>query len=208
MNKTVLKILFSVIAVTACIIALADDNNTITPKPSSSILYARNGYSIGIDEGFNDQALLGWGAYIGYDFAVQAKTLIGVELGYKSVKGFQNLIIIPFWRLFDDSEQDTTDLLLTAHYYIARGWHIFGKAGLAYVEARHTGQCIWCSGIVDKERRIEPELSIGTGYTFYGHFDVHAAYTYIGGTDDHEHQYPKARVYSTNMLMLGVSYKF
>jgi opacity protein-like surface antigen len=205
MNNAFFNFLISIIVITTCTTALADDNITITPKPSSVISYARNGFSIGVDEGFNDPGILGWGAYIGYDFAVQPKTLIGVELGYKGVKGIQSSILFIF---LHDSEQDASDLLLTAHYYIARGWHIFGKTGLAYVEARHTGQCIWCSGITHKERRIEPELSIGTGYTFFGRFDVHAAYTYIGGSNNHENQHLKATVFSTNMLMLGISYKF
>jgi opacity protein-like surface antigen len=64
--------------------------------------------------------------------------------------------------------------------------------------------------------RIEPELSIGLGYMFSNHIDIHAAYTYIGGANDQPivnvrengSFFPKAKVYSTNMLMAGISYTF
>jgi hypothetical protein len=69
--------------------------------------------------------------------------------------------------------------------------------------------------------RIEPEISLGIGYTFHNHLDIHGAYTYIGGANDQQiidkslfsdsnnsAYEPKARVYKTNILMVGIAYTF
>ena len=66
---------------------------------------------------------------------------------------------------------------------------------------------------------MEPEVSVGAGYAFTNNLDLHLAYTYIGGANDQSVEVnnlaganaaylPKAKVYSSNMVMLGLSYTF
>jgi hypothetical protein len=135
-----------------------------------------------------------------------------------------------------DYKQNAVDMLITANHYIYKGLNVFGKVGAAYVRsdidqhatsdtsnpflaeipitAYEGDNSIW---------RIQPEFSFGVGYMFSNHVDVHASYTYIGGANDQPlvdvgtdvngystdtAYYPKARVYSTNMLMVGLSYTF
>lgn len=176
-----------------------------------------------------------WGAHIGYDFKVRPDMLIGLEAGYKDLGSSKisanssatdedgNLLTsVDFSRKY---EQNAVDILLTMHYYIYHGFNIFGKAGIAYVRSEiDQSQSAYISRIDsvtvndlntgDNDIwRLEPEASLGIGYTFSCGVDVHAAYTYVGGADDQPYtdsydNLPKAKVYSTNMATLGVSYTF
>jgi len=176
-----------------------------------------------------------WGAHIGYDFKVKPYMLMGFELGYKDLGDSRQVVDLQqsnsSYFIFQGSrkyDQTAVDLMLTAHRYIYKGLNVFGKAGLAYVSSEvkqsatsdtddaygnlpftaETGNnTIW---------RLEPELSIGAGYSISNNFDIHLAYTYIGGANDQPivEVYddmpflPKAKVYSSNIVMLGLSYTF
>ena len=182
-----------------------------------------------------------WGAHVGYDIRVKPGTVVGMELGYKDLgkttAGYTYTTSGSTTHIFDLSrkyEQNAVDLLLTTKHFIYKGFNIFGKVGAAYVKSnidQHASSDTTADTMVSHVPlaaiegdnsiwRIEPEMSIGVGYTFYNHLDVHAAYTYIGGANDQpivdvsnsstntSVYYPKARVYSTNMLMVGISYTF
>lgn len=126
-----------------------------------------------------------------------------------------------------DYSQNAVDFLLTAHYYLWQGLNIFGKAGVAYVQSdtnqfydntfpiEDGGPIIEPLNGDNDIWRLEPEFSLGVGYMFKCNIDIHAAYTYIGGANDQPIAtpenamfLPKAKVYSTNMVMAGISYTF
>jgi len=181
-----------------------------------------------------------WGLHIGYDFKISPNTLFGFELGYKDLGRSLNNFSYKaqghdyYWSMFSrENHQNAIDFLLTAHYFIYKGLNIFGKAGAAYVRS-HVNQNVSSDTIIfvplnaipldaltgdNSIWRLEPEMSIGVGYTFSNHFDIHTAYTHIGGAKDqpvivHSSEennavyLPTAKVYSSNMIMLGISYTF
>lgn len=180
-----------------------------------------------------------WGAHIARDFKVSTNLLMGMELGYKYLGSndhgysYQSTEDDDFF-FFEGSrsyQQNAVDFLLTAHYYLCHGLNIFGKAGVAYVNSDVSQHA---HSDTDAEQvdialsalegdndiwRLEPEFSLGVGYTFKNHIDIHAAYTYIGGANDqpivnyspfeNDSMFQaKAKVYSTNMVMAGISYTF
>lgn len=199
---------------------------------------------VGFELGYKD---LGHSSY-GYNFEDLSHGLPGVKNNLAAGDDDDTTLL----NASRNYNQNAVDLLLTTHYYIFKGLNIFGKAGLAYVrsnvvqsvssdepdiiafinpiplEAESGDNTIW---------RFEPEVSFGVGYTFNQHFDIHAAYTYIGGANDQpiidnsinsssqrgDAQFtvdgissssntamylPTAKVYSTNMITAGISYTF
>jgi hypothetical protein len=179
-----------------------------------------------------------WGAHIGYDFVTKPNMLVGFELGYKDLGKSMVKMAYKSYNVDSDSyyyqgsrkyTQNAVDALLTTNYFIYKGLNIFGKAGAAYVRSdidQHATSDFDSSspnGIPlsalegdNSIWRIEPEISLGVGYLFDHNLDLHAAYTYVGGANDQSIEdrsssasnLPKARVYSTNMLMIGISYTF
>jgi hypothetical protein len=183
-----------------------------------------------------------WGVHVAYDFKIKPNVLMGFEVGYKSLG--TNNHSLAFEDISSDAESDTyylqgsreydqdaIDFLLTTHIYLYQGLNVFGKIGAAYVRSDITQSASSDEDIPgfdipiealngDNEIwRIEPELSLGVGYMFNNHVDVHAAYTYIGGATDqpivtaspdysNAQNQPLAKVYSTNMFTVGISYTF
>lgn len=202
-----------------------------------------NNYTVDEEYKYTSDADVGdytWGVHVAYDFKVRPNTLLGFELGYKDLGSnhhqyaYEDLSSAEDQYYFQgsrDYQQNAVDLLLTAHCYLYQGFNVFGKVGAAYVRSDVTQTAtsdtdseffnIPLSALEGETDiwRLEPEVSLGVGYTFSNHVDVHAAYTYIGGandqpivetgiTDNNSMYQSEAKVYSTNMLMLGISYIF
>lgn len=182
-----------------------------------------------------------YGIHAGYGYAISAKTIIGLELGYKNFAKSFTEGEYHLWtdgsllsNLRRDYKQQGFDLLLTGHQYLYKGFNIFGKIGIAYIggnidqslsslrpdELINMGIPITTLNGSSSIWKFEPEFSIGIGYTFWKHFDVHLAYAYVGGVDQKVIEsapeslidlikfQPQPKVYSSSMVNIGVSYSF
>jgi len=178
-----------------------------------------------------------WGAHVGYDFSVLSNFLFGCELGYKDLgrsnNGFALNISdseeeIGSGSLSRGYHQSAVDFLFTAHYYPIEGLNFFGKIGAAYVRSSDSQQLDTSDISIDDENttpirtiirslgsghhtiwRLEPEFSLGVGYTFSSNIDVYVAYNHTCGSSQDTTLLPtQAIVYPTNSISGGISYKF
>jgi hypothetical protein len=133
------------------------------------------------------------------------------------------------------NRQQAVDFLLTGRIYVYErlpGLNLLGKAGAAYVRAHdsinfmtsvytptptlsnvsynlsdYQSPVIW---------RLEPEVSIGVGYSLLQGIDLNLMYTHIGGTDGNTatnnsvaaYSVPWQAVFAYNALSGGVNYRF
>jgi hypothetical protein len=197
MTKNFSKISIGAIILAASSAALANGNNL---QPTAS--YANQGFLFGIDAGIgasltpSTQYSLANGVKFGYDFKVAPDLLVGLESGIKSFNQHNTHAY----------GQDAIDLLLTTHYYLYKGFNIFGKAGAAFVIS---------DVYSDKQHyKIEPEFGLGVGYTFLKNFDAHIALTSTLGTNDskknnmdYKNYLSNSKVYASGAVMLGFSVK-
>jgi hypothetical protein len=221
------KYLIGLSALLAMGVAFASGDNFMA-KPAS---YAAAGTVIGIDVGWgwsnlylngsdtgntrdNYYGMVDGGAYIGYNFHPTTNLLMGVELGYKFL-GYSSD------DNFGDNDrnsysasmyQNVADLLFTAHYYVYKGWNMFGKIGVAgtfqtdpYLNEN--------SDESETNFRLLPEYAVGIGYTWNQKLDLHLTYDHVGSAENNGLLGPVVSngddaFESNNSIMLGISYTF
>jgi hypothetical protein len=154
------------------------------------------------------------GAYIGYKFHPTTNLLLGVELGYKFV-GYSSADLKTGNEEIDRTltvYQNVIDLLFTAHYYVYKGWNLFGKIGVAGTLQTDpavndlvditTGTISNADAVTNF--RLLPEYSVGMGYTWNQKLDLHLTYNHIGSGELGDSD----MFLTTQSIMLGLSYTF
>lgn len=170
------------------------------------------------------------GAYIGRDFAVLERLLMGFEVGYKYLGQSKyntfatDVISGDFLRGHVKVNQQAIDFLLTGKVSIWQSLNLIGKIGPAYVRSKTqqnsnfelggiagnltTDATIW---------RIKPEVGLGLGYTFSNNIGLNFMYTFIGGVDTNVTGLNRffnsgpdktPAVYQYNALTAGLNYAF
>lgn len=170
------------------------------------------------------------GGYVGRDFAVLERLLMGLEVGYKYLgqSKYRTLAFDSFSNDFIDTNikvnQQAVDFLLTGKVYIWNGLNLIGKVGPAYVRSKTEQNSSFsftgtAGGLATKTAiwRIKPEVDLGVGYTFGNHIGINLMYTYIGGVDTNVTGLYRffnsgpdrtPAVYEYNALTVGISYMF
>jgi hypothetical protein len=227
------KYLIGLSALLAMGVAFASGDNFMA-KPAS---YAAAGTVIGIDVGWgwannyldedflprnNYFGMVDGGAYIGYNFHPTTNLLMGVELGYKFL-GYSSMDKINIGDESFDTDslsayQNVADLLFTAHYYVYKGWNMFGKIGVAGTFQTDPVTDGLVSAAVDESDdssnsvtnfRLLPEYALGIGYTWNQKVDLHLTYDHVGSAENNFFiNGGQDGFFSTNSIMLGISYTF
>jgi hypothetical protein len=222
------KYLIGLSALLAMGVAFASGDNFMA-KPVS---YAAAGTEIGIDVGWgwsnayitddtykgayngrnNYYGMVDGGAHVGYNFHPTTNLLMGVELGYKFTgysSGSGSYFVNDYAKVdFDQTVyQNIVDLLFTTHYYVYKGWNLFGKIGVAGTFQTDPFSDAVTTGTADDSVtnfRLLPEYQVGIGYTWNQKLDLHLSYDHIGSDnlDDFD------QFLTTNSIMLGLSYTF
>lgn len=175
-----------------------------------------------------------WGVHCGRTFDITPNILLGLEVGYKDLgkskyksTGKCDNDDFNFSREVD---QQAIDALLTGNYFVWQGLNLFSKVGMAYVGST-TRQMFDTSALSPENLtyyntkksiwRLRPEVILGIGYMF-NNIDFHVFYDHIFGVSEikwgeNGGDYwlgnnwpipPKPRIYSTNLVMGGISYVF
>ncbi len=169
------------------------------------------------------------GGYVGYNFPLLARVLMGVEVGYKyqgQSRYKSNAVETSFGNFLRNHisvTQQAVDALVTSKIYLWRGLNLIGKGGAAYVGSRTKDASQFNLGITGSLTtkatiwRIRPEFDLGFGYTFNNKIDLNLIYTHIGGTDANtvgSFRYYNSGpdklpgVFEYNALTVGLSYTF
>ena len=190
--------------------------------------YTKTGFEVGIDAGWADYSMAGYGilgdedtnnfaagAHIGYNWELtnHPNLQFGAEFGYKYLGTLsdygQGYLAVPGvdGAYLDHLRQHVLDLLLTAKYYVYQGFNLFGKAGVAnvlqqtkYKGTVHSSSDSWSSS--EDIWGLRPEVALGAGYTFYKHLDVHVMYDHIASDAD------STSIVGSNTVLAGLSFVF
>ena len=176
-----------------------------------------------VSQSNNKTKSMGYGATLGYEYALVPSFRIGAELGYENLgktkfdmtdnypspyasAGTSNVSI----------KQHMFTLLATADYFVTPNWNIIGKVGPAWV-SQDTSVGSWPgnTAIVPilagsyKAHKVAPYINLGTSYHF-DNMSVGVSYGHLFGskiksTTDLQNS---KKVLSSNSLQLNLGYTF
>ena len=170
------------------------------------------------------------GGYLGYNFPVSERLLLGLEGGYKYLGNsrYRSFALDNTFGNFLDNtikvKQQAVDFLLTGRFYVSPRVNLIAKAGGAYVNTEtkqfnrffiadstgnlYTNPQFW---------RIRPEFAFGAGCSVTNNLDVNFMYTHIGGADANVNGFNRffnagpdrtPAVFEYNGITGGISYTF
>lgn len=154
---------------------------------------------------------LGYGASIGYAYALDPSFRVGTELGYSDLGRYK----VQEYADHILTKQHMLKALITADYFITPSWSITGKAGPALVYQSKLESITGTSGEVyygktHKSHRLSPYVSLGTAYTLDNGLSVGVSYGHLFGSKFHSYSdlLNSKKVLSSNSVLLTVGYTF
>jgi hypothetical protein len=168
---------------------------------------------------------VGFGANVGYDWALSQHVSVGVEGGYQNFGSsdyslsFDPLVIYSFGEL--NVASSGWDALLTAGYYWNNGFEVFAKAGAIVMTQKVTSSGGFADTFVSNgsNTKTRPMGVLGAGYNFKlsngSVLEVTASFLHVTGKS--YSSFTEGNAYSSasnlpiaavNESMMGVSYHF
>ena len=190
--------------------------------------YVRAAEHSTISQSNNKNKSMGYGATLGYEYALVPSFRVGAELGYENLgkakfditdnhspgsnpnplnSGKSNVSI----------KQHMFTLLATADYFVTPNWNVIGKVGPAWV-SQDTSVGSWSNMEAQvkpaipgsyKAHKVAPYINLGTSYHF-DNMSVGVSYGHLFGskiksTTDLQNS---KKVLSSNSLQLNLGYTF
>lgn len=104
------------------------------------------------------------------------------------------------------------DLLSVVKYKFNPQWSLFGKAGIAYVNQKTTGDTK--KNLNDNNKEIKPKAAFGVGYNITENLEINAEYSHVFAstpnklTDRNVTKDNYNEIASVDMLTIGTKYSF
>ena len=220
MKKLIISTLVaSVFASSAAMADSYDDSNFVNVGVNGQYTMFSKVKTPGLAQSNVKARSAGYGANVGYAYAVDPSFRVGAELGYadlgkskfstvidsgikksKKVKASQS--VTPYI-----VKQKMFTALLTADCLVTPNWSVTGKVGPALVFQKTTGDATVATL---KSHKVAPYVNLGTAYTLDNGLSVGVSYGHLFGSKSKSISdlANKKKVLSSNSVLLTVGYTF
>lgn len=142
------------------------------------------------DVKIKNQAYSG-GVYLGYDWAITNRWLLGAEVGYQDfarVKTQYNVFTSPNYSMSYQTKLQALNALLTAKYWLNQKLDVFTKLGMMYEQEQREVMCTsgtctadyaLSSPVKATEYHLNPEMQAGLGWQFSAQWNINLAYQHV-----------------------------
>lgn len=185
----------------------ADLGNSNSVKGQVPITYAQSN---------NKSKSVGYGATLGYEYALVPSFRIGAELGYENLGKYTTRVRQSSSLYSQDVtvKQHMFTVLATADYFITPNWNVIGKVGPAWVSQKSnllSGN--WSATFKDgsyKAHKVAPYINLGTAYHFDNSMSVGVSYGHLFGSKvkSMNDLTSSKKVLSSNSVQLNLGYTF
>lgn len=158
----------------------------------------------------------GYGANVGYAYALAPSFRVGAELGYADLGKSKFDVLIPASLPGVEGDAATINIkqhmftaLITANYLVTPNLSVIGKVGPALV-SQTTKTHGRLDGVEEKysHHKVAPYVNLGTAYTFDNNLSVGVSYGHLFGskTKSLSDLANKKKVLSSNSVQVTVGY--